>query len=79
MHYRSGHSTARLGIIVSKRVSHKAVERNRIKRQIREIFRVKRNLLKEADLVVIANQVCVSATNEEIRNSLNPLLDQLVK
>ena len=77
MHYRSSLSTARLGVIVSKRVSRKAVERNRIKRQVRELFRVKRNRLKKADLVIIANPACVSATNEELRNSLHPLFDQL--
>lgn len=77
VHYRKGQSTARLGVIVSKRVSRKAVERNRIKRQIREIFRVERIRLKKADLVIIANPACASATNEELRNSLHPLFDRL--
>ena len=45
---------ARLGITVSRRVSTKAVRRNRLKRRIRESFRYHKRPLAGLDLVVIA-------------------------
>lgn len=46
-------SLKRLGISVNKRIK-KAVERNRLKRYIREIFRLNKNrLIKGIDLVVV--------------------------
>ena len=45
---------ARLGITVSRRVSTKAVRRNRLKRRVRESFRYHKQPLVGLDLVVIA-------------------------
>lgn len=45
---------ARLGLAVSRRVSKRAVERNRIKRAIRESFRRAQRELPPVDLLVIA-------------------------
>ena len=45
---------ARLGITVSRRVSTKAVRRNRRKRRVRESFRYHKQPLAGLDLVVIA-------------------------
>ncbi|MBE1162108.1 ribonuclease P protein component [Dyella acidiphila] len=47
---------ARLGLAVSKRVSKRAVERNRIKRLLRESFRRSRLKLPPLDLVVMARE-----------------------
>jgi len=47
---------ARLGITVSRRVSTKAVRRNRLKRRVRESFRYHKQPLAGLDLVVIARQ-----------------------
>ena len=47
---------ARLGITVSRRVSTKAVRRNRLKRRVRESFRYHKQPLVGLDLVVIARQ-----------------------
>lgn len=49
-------SHPRLGLIVSKKVSKKAVERNKLKRRLREIFRLNQNNLNSFDIVVIAKQ-----------------------
>lgn len=47
----------RLGLTVSKKVSAKAVHRNRIKRLLREVWRTNRALFPEAcDVVVIAKR-----------------------
>ncbi len=47
---------ARLGLAISKRVSKRAVERNRIKRLLRESFRRVRRELPDVDLVVMARE-----------------------
>src|SRR5579859_1536815 len=44
----------RLGLAISKRVSKRAVERNRIKRLVRESFRRARQQLPPVDLMVMA-------------------------
>lgn len=44
----------RIGLAVSRRVSLKAVVRNRIKRQVRESFRQHQALLAGLDVVVVA-------------------------
>ena len=45
---------ARLGIIVSKRTFPQAVQRNRVKRMVREVFRQHSVKTKQIDLVVMA-------------------------
>jgi ribonuclease P protein component len=43
---------ARLGLIVGKRQLKRAVDRNRVKRALRETFRVRRTILPAYDIVV---------------------------
>ncbi|TCK03427.1 ribonuclease P protein component [Phorcysia thermohydrogeniphila] len=47
---------ARAGFIVSKKVCRKAVERNRAKRLMREVFRLNKHKLKPVDIVFIARK-----------------------
>jgi ribonuclease P protein component len=47
---------ARAGFIVSKKVCKKAVERNRAKRLMREVFRLNKHRLKPVDIVFIARK-----------------------
>jgi ribonuclease P protein component len=47
---------ARLGLAISKRVSKRAVERNRIKRLVRESFRRARLQLPAVDVMVMARE-----------------------
>lgn len=62
---------------MSRRVSRKAVNRNRIKRQVREAFRLNRHTLKKMDLIIIARQNCAAASNVELRESAVKLLNKL--
>ena len=48
----NGLGEARLGIIASKRAAPRAVDRNRVKRLVREAFRLCRHRLGGIDLVV---------------------------
>lgn len=61
---------ARLGITVSRKVSPRAVQRNRIKRQVRESFRQHRLTLCGVDLVVIARPEAAKSDNKTLKAAL---------
>ncbi|MDX1443649.1 MAG: ribonuclease P protein component [Gammaproteobacteria bacterium] len=60
----------RIGLAVSRKVSNRAVGRNRIKRQVREAFRHHADELPPIDIVVMAKRDAAGADNEAIRKSL---------
>lgn len=60
------HSPYRLGLIVSKKVSKKAVQRNLVKRRLREIFRLNYQELQSGDFLVIAKQNALKASYQEL-------------
>lgn len=66
-------ATARLGLAVSRRVSKRAVERNRIKRCVRESFRAIRTALPAFDLVVSAKPEAATAASSQLREDLQRL------
>lgn len=61
---------ARLGLAVSRRVSRKAVVRNRIKRHIRESFRAQQDKLAGMDIVVLARAQAAQGLPQEAQESL---------
>ena len=61
---------ARLGVAISRRVSKRAVERNRIRRTIRESFRAHRAELPEFDILLIARSMAAQQTNPLLRDDL---------
>jgi ribonuclease P protein component len=65
--------TSRLGITVSKKVSKRAVDRNRIKRQIREWFRAQKKQFCSIDIVITAKPALNIKSSEEIQNSLDDI------
>ncbi|MCK5359605.1 MAG: ribonuclease P protein component [Gammaproteobacteria bacterium] len=62
---------ARLGIAVSRKVSKRAVVRNRIKRQIRESFRLNKDILCGMDCVVVAKFNASSTAKPVLRSSID--------
>jgi len=66
-------SYPRIGLAVSKKVSKKAVDRNRIKRQIRENFRLYKAELSLADFVVVAKIGSAIEENVILRGDLKKL------
>jgi len=60
----------RLGMVVPRRVGS-AVERNRIKRKIREAFRKGAHRLPVVDLVIRPNSACKEASEEAISRGLS--------
>ncbi|MBS0433184.1 MAG: ribonuclease P protein component [Proteobacteria bacterium] len=63
---------ARVGLAISKRVSKSAVRRNRIKRIVRESFRLARDKAPRVDIVVIARTAAADAVNAALREDLDP-------
>jgi ribonuclease P protein component len=70
---------SRVGIIIGKKVSKKAVVRNKIKRQLREIFRNKfeKNIQKNYDVVIIVSKNIVDKDFKTIENNFEKLLSKL--
>ena len=63
----------RLGIVVSKKNVRLAVSRNRIKRLIRESFRLKQQHLHSIDAIVLARRGIDELNNQQITEILNGL------
>jgi ribonuclease P protein component len=63
----------RIGVTISKKRAKRAVDRNRIKRQIRESFRLKQYKIPAFDIIVIAKNGVVELTNDDLQERLNYL------
>lgn len=61
----------RLGLVISKRCARAAVQRNRLKRLIRESFRGEQARLAGLDVVVIGKTAAVMADNRALFVALN--------
>jgi len=77
-HGPNGLDHARLGLAISKRVSKRAVERNRIKRLVRESFRRIRTQLPAIDVMVMAREQAAGVTGSELLAELEGLWQRLL-
>ena len=68
---------ARLGMAVSRRVSKRAVVRNRIRRTIRESFRLHRASLPGVDVLLIARTLAATQSNAALRVDLESIWSKL--
>ncbi|MBN8481684.1 MAG: ribonuclease P protein component [Xanthomonadales bacterium] len=73
----TGRTGCRLGQAVSRRVSKRAVDRNRIKRVVRESYRRQRAALGPFDIVLIAHPSAAAQTNAVLRADLARLWQKL--
>jgi ribonuclease P protein component len=74
----NGLGHARLGLAISKRVSKRAVERNRIKRLLRESFRRVRHQLPPVDLMVMAREQAADVPGPELLRDIDTLWKKLL-
>lgn len=72
-----GHS--RIGFIIAKKNIRTAVQRNRIKRIIRNFFRVHCSEFDTADLIIMARRGLDQRSNSEINRAFSDLWYKLVK
>lgn len=78
VHYRpNGLDTARLGVVVAKKLARQANLRNLVKRIAREIFRRQRSGLPAHDLVVRLHAPVAKATRAELNLDLQTQLLKL--
>ena len=73
----NGTGCARLGLAVATKAAGSSVERNRLRRLIRESFRLRQHELPAVDLVVSARAQARAARNDALRASLNGLWDRV--
>jgi len=66
----------RLGVTVSKRVDKAAVGRNRLRRQIKEVFRLQRASLRPGDYVLLAKPEAAKLDNAAVRAELQMLFER---
>jgi len=62
---------ARLGMAITKKIVKRAVDRNRIKRMVRESFRLNQHRLGMVDIVVMARRNVLEKTNQQLFSSLD--------
>jgi ribonuclease P protein component len=70
---------ARLGLSVGTKAIGKAHDRNRIKRQVRESFRVNAQSLPAVDVIVGARNAARNAHNAALRAGLDGLWNEIRK
>ena len=69
---------AKFGIVVSKKISKKAVERNRIRRKIyREVGEILPKINKELRVVFLVKKAILEASDEEIKREVKKSLDNI--
>ncbi len=74
---RNEQETARAGLVVAKKNVRKAVDRNRIKRLVRESFRHRLGTLPELDIVVLVRKDAGTAENKQLLAVLDKLWSRL--
>lgn len=70
-------SEARLGMVIGKKLLRRAVDRNRVKRCIRECFRRRRPALPACDLIVRLISRPATVDDKTIAVDLQVLFDKL--
>ncbi|MDD2884033.1 MAG: ribonuclease P protein component [Dechloromonas sp.] len=80
LHYQArpeGQVSARLGLVVGKKLLKRAVDRNCLKRIVREQFRLRRDALPAVDLVVRLMVKAAPLDRQAVANDFGELLGRL--
>ena len=76
---RNTGEAARLGLIAGKKAASRAVDRNRAKRLVREVFRARGSACGPFDVTIQLRSDLRSHNNESVRAELRGLLDSLAR
>lgn len=71
-------ASSRLGVVISKRQIRHAVRRNRVRRQLREWFRLHLTEMTGIDCVVVVTAGADGLDNARLRECLSELRSQLI-
>ena len=69
----------RLGLVIAKKNIRKAIGRNRVKRHIREIFRLNQDKFGSLDIIVLVRKGLADLTSYDINQLLSKQLLKLVR
>jgi ribonuclease P protein component len=67
---RNDFAYPRIGLAIAKKIIRNAVDRNEIKRTVRESFRLQQHMMPSIDIVVLARKEALDASTEALRKSL---------
>ena len=67
-------SYSRVGVIASKKVSKRAVDRNRAKRLLKEVFRLNKDLIKKGDYILIGKKDILNINLKELQEDFFNIL-----
>lgn len=70
-------SAGRFGCVIGAKQVPRAVDRNRLKRMLREAVRLRRHSLQGFDVVVRLHSACVAAELPEVAAEAAALMDRL--
>ncbi len=73
------HEHPRLGLVVSKRNLRRAVDRNSLKRQVRESFRLRQQQLPRVDIVILARRGVGELDNATLQRQLHGMWKRLAR
>ena len=76
LHRQNGVGYPRLGLVVAKRHARRAVDRNAIKRMIRESFRTRKSRLEASDYVVILKRPVGTVRQDALRQQITGLWEE---
>ncbi len=76
---RSSTGQARLGFIISKKNVRHAVDRNRIKRIAREVFRLNYGQWPPLDIILLGRKGLDELSNEELHKTFHKLLMKVAR
>ncbi|MCX7121941.1 MAG: ribonuclease P protein component [Gammaproteobacteria bacterium] len=77
-HLKTDHDYPRLGMVISKKNCRRAVDRNRLKRLIREQFRLRQHDLSNLDVVVLLKSPVGKLSDKERCECVEKLFSQLI-
>lgn len=80
LHFRTGESgSARMGVVVAKKLARLASQRNLVKRLVREHFRHVRETLPGYDLIVRLNRPIAGVKRSQLRRDIASVLRRLAR